>query len=176
MYACIAKWNENHGIVGGDVSVIENCSLYSNEGDGIGVGNESTIINCTSSENDGRGFDGGAECVFTNCTAYGNGTDGIRAYYSKIDNCTFNENDECGIVAAGSCLVTNNVCDDNTTGILANSTGNTIRGNNITNNATGLNGLIHNYAAQNTFYGNTTNWTGAFTPGSNTDMANVAIP
>lgn len=174
MYACIAEWNESHGIVGGAISVIEKCSIHGNEGSGIDLGEESTIINCTSSDNDGRGFDSGTDCVFTNCTAYGNGTDGIRAYNSKISNCTFNENVN-GITAAGSCLVMNNVCNSNSVGILVSSSGSTIRGNNITNNTTGLNAPAHNYAAENTFYGNATNWTGAFTPGTN-DMANVAIP
>lgn len=177
---CVTQNNDNGGISGTSRCLISDCVSPNNGSTsgshGIKVSSDSSVFNCISSDNGGDGIYANDNCTVIDCTASGNDVDGIDANSSIIKNCTANDNGRRGISAGGTCLIVNCLCDDNGTGVYAHSNGNTIQSNHLTGNSSyGLDALDRNYAAQNTFYGNGTNWTGAFTPGTG-DMQNIVIP
>lgn len=182
---CSAFDNGLAGIKAGDDGVIKNCISHGNSyymfplwfGNGIEVNKGCTIIGCTTSHNKINGIQANESAVIVDCTVNSNEGNGIYTHYSKISNCTITDNTMKGIYANFGCLIVGNVLEGNNMGVLLGNDGNVVRNNHFFGNVTyGLNVVsANNYSAQNTFYNNSTNISGAHKQGSG-DMANILIP
>ena len=182
---CSAFNNGPAGIIAGDDCVIKNCISHGNSyymyviwlGNGIEVDKGCTIMGCTTSYNKAAGIQANENAVIVDCTLNGNEGNGIFTNYSKISNCTITDNTLKGIYTNNGCLIVGNVLEGNEMGVLLASHGSVVRNNHFVGNVThGLNVVnADNYSAQNTFYNNSTNISGAHKQGSG-DMANIIIP
>lgn len=134
----LATTNLGHGILCGDLTMLESCIAANNGTDGFNLGNTCSMKDCLSFQNGDDGIQGSAECNLLRCTVksnlYGiymtdhsatiqhctvlhNVHQGILCEnMSVINSCFVRANGSHGIKAASDCRVEQNTCLMNGTG------------------------------------------------------------
>ncbi|MFT3683604.1 MAG: right-handed parallel beta-helix repeat-containing protein [Phycisphaerales bacterium] len=160
---CTAHNNTGIGIQANSGAVVQGCLARDNDDDGIEASNGSTVTDCTARNNGGYGIIAFGSSVVSRCSSTFNTVGGINGQQATtILDCNASDNDGYGIIVQGQCYVRGNTCHGNGgAGIYVSSvTGTQVEGNNMTNNARGLQVTGTNCVViRNTASGNTVwNW------------------
>jgi hypothetical protein len=163
--SCVALANGSNGFILGQGGIISSCTARQNVGDGFNAGAGSSLTNCSAVLN-GRGIFSSFGSTVTECSAYDNETDGISvASGATVARCSARANGEDGIAASTACSVRENDCTSNAQGVNGGAgihiTGgdSRIEGNNSSTQTRGIDvDGPGNIIIRNTCSGNTTNW------------------
>ena len=163
---CTASANNDDGIVTLHGATVSGCTTRNNGGDGISAGLGNVVNSCTTSSNLVDGIFAAAGSTVSGCSAYFNAGDGIFAGQgSTVNGCTSAFNIGDGIDVTSDCRVLNSNCDSNGNivgdgaGIHVTGSDNRIEGNNVTDNARGLDiDFAGNLIIRNSASGNTSNY------------------